>query len=60
MDSSYNTVFNKDLCIICQKRKIDSVPINSDDGMRSIKKMSLLKKDEVFLRLNLLSPNGKN
>lgn len=55
---SNNSYFDESLCIFCQK-VCEKKLVSSENGKKSIRELSQLKKDVVFNRLNLLPKNGK-
>ena len=58
-DKNDNNLYKKELCIVCQKRKLESDEVSTESGSNLIRKVASLRRDEVYDRLCLLSPNGK-
>ena len=54
-----DSVFQKELCVICQKRKLNSDEITDESGRKLLINIAAKKQDEVQERLSLLLPNGK-
>ena len=50
-------LFNRDLCIICQKSRKEKVT-STENGRDKIKRAATLRRDLVYHRVNLLAENG--
>ena len=58
MNDNSSKLLDRALCIICQSTKGGRTS-STENGRARIKHAANLRRDDVFHRLNLLSPNGK-